>query len=57
MSESRQQTIDSTKTPSAAKKAYSKPEFRFESIFETRALSCGKQQAHQASCRFNRKNS
>jgi len=43
------------KTP--AKKPYTKPGFRFERVFETQALSCGKAQVTQGSCRSNRKNS
>jgi hypothetical protein len=39
------------------KKAYQKPEFRFERVFETMALACGKINAVEAQCRFNRKNS
>ena len=40
-----------------AKKPYRKPEFRFERVFETRALTCGKVQQTQSSCAHNRKNS
>ena len=39
------------------KRPYQKPEFRFERVFETRALTCGKVQTTQASCAHNRKNS
>jgi hypothetical protein len=39
------------------KKMYSKPEFRFERVFETQALSCGKIDFKQLQCRTNRKNS
>jgi hypothetical protein len=39
------------------KKPYSKPEFRFEKVFETLALACGKLQGQQGQCRFNRKRS
>lgn len=38
-----------------AKKAYQKPEFRHEKVFEVTALACGKIGPTQASCRFNRK--
>jgi hypothetical protein len=38
-----------------AKKPYQKPAFRFERVFETMALACGKIQVTQAQCRFNRK--
>ena len=40
-----------------AKKPYQKPEFRFEKVFETRALTCGKVQPNQGQCDTNRKNS
>lgn len=40
-----------------AKKPYVKPEVRYERVFETMALSCGKVSATQGQCRFNRKNS
>jgi hypothetical protein len=39
----------------AAKMPYDKPAFRHESVFETSALSCGKVQNTQSSCRGNRK--
>ncbi len=37
------------------KKPYKAPSFRFESVFEVSALSCGKIAATQSSCRSNRK--
>lgn len=37
-----------------AKKAYEKPTFRFERIFETMALTCGKR-GTQGQCQINRK--
>ncbi len=39
------------------KKPYVKPTFRYERVFETMALNCGKISATQAQCRFNRKTS
>ncbi len=42
---------------SADKKPYQKPQFRFERVFETQALTCGKVQSTQGSCHSNRKNS
>jgi hypothetical protein len=39
------------------KKAYVKPAFRHERVFETMALACGKISGTQASCRTNRRNS
>lgn len=41
----------------SAKKLYVKPEVRFERVFETMALSCGKISETQAQCHSNRKNS
>jgi len=40
-----------------AKKPYTKPAFRFERVFETTALTCGKIQPTQFQCRHNRKTS
>ena len=40
-----------------AKRPYQKPAFRYERIFETMALSCGKVSPTQGQCKFNRKNS
>jgi hypothetical protein len=37
------------------KKPYQKPEFRRDRVFETTALACGKIQATQSQCKFNRK--
>jgi len=44
-------------TPGPRKKPYQKPSFRYEKVFETMALSCGKVHPTQFQCRFNRKNS
>ena len=44
-------------TTPRGKKTYAKPEVRFERVFETMALSCGKIDATQSSCTFNRKTS
>jgi hypothetical protein len=43
--------------PARRRKPYLKPAFRFERVFETMALSCGKVTTTQFQCRFNRKNS
>jgi hypothetical protein len=43
--------------PPSPKKPYRKPEFLRQRVFETTALSCGKIQATQSQCRFNRRNS
>ena len=39
------------------RKPYLKPAFRYERVFETMALSCGKVNTTQLQCGFNRKNS
>jgi hypothetical protein len=44
------------KPPTAkCKKAYIKPAFRFERVFETQALSCGKIGSHSTICKINPK--
>jgi hypothetical protein len=43
--------------PQKLKKPYSTPAFRFERVFETSALSCGKIHETQQQCRHNRKRS
>lgn len=40
-----------------AKKPYTKPAFRFERVFETQALSCGKVHSHGTPCKLNPKTS
>jgi hypothetical protein len=40
-----------------SRKAYERPAFQHERVFETMALACGKLSPTQLSCRFNRKNS
>jgi hypothetical protein len=40
-----------------AKKPYRTPEFRFERVFETTALACGKVSQTQQQCKFNMKKS
>jgi hypothetical protein len=39
------------------RKPYGKPQFRFERVFETMALACGKVSPTQKHCRFVRKSS
>ena len=39
------------------KKPYQDPAFRFERVFETMALACGKVQPTAPMCRFHRHNS
>ena len=50
-------TTDRPKTAPGIKKVYHKPEFRFEHVFETRALACGKISTTQSQCSSNLKNS
>jgi hypothetical protein len=47
----------SPKTEASKKKTYTRPAFRFERVFETNALSCGKIFSSQGSCHSNRKTS
>jgi hypothetical protein len=42
---------------SKVKKLYQKPAFRYERVFETLALSCGKIGSTTAQCQFSRKTS
>ncbi len=49
----KKQTIQEKKT----KKPYTKPAFRFERVFETQALTCGKTGATSNQCMLNPKNS
>jgi hypothetical protein len=44
-------------SPRPRKRPYQKPEFRYEKVFETMALSCGKISPTEFQCRFNRKTS
>jgi hypothetical protein len=44
-------------TPKPKKKPYVKPAFRYEKVFETHALSCGKIAPTQPTCQFSRKTS
>ena len=43
--------------PQIEKKPYTKPTYRFEKVFETMALSCGKVSATEFQCRFRRRSS
>jgi hypothetical protein len=46
----------STGKTGAGKKPYQKPEFRYEKVFETMALACGKVEPTNPGCgRFQRK--
>ncbi|MFZ0737251.1 MAG: hypothetical protein WA002_03150 [Candidatus Acidiferrales bacterium] len=52
-----QSSDQKSRAPGAAKKPYQKPAFRYERVFETTALSCGKIGPTQSTCRHNRKTS
>lgn len=41
---------DESSTPATTKKPYEKPSFRYEQVFVTTALSCGKVGPTQSSC-------
>jgi hypothetical protein len=46
---------DNAPRQTTGKKPYRKPEFRYERVFETLALSCGKISGSQQQCKFNLK--
>ena len=48
---------DDANTDAGTKKAYVKPAFQHERVFETMALACGKVTGTQGQCNTNRKNS
>ena len=48
---------DEPTTPGIAKKPYEKPSFRYERVFVTTALSCGKILGLSQSCNNSPKNS
>jgi len=49
--------VDESESHRAVKKPYQEPAFRFERVFETMALACGKIQATTFECRFHRNSS
>jgi len=49
--------VQAEESESQSKKPYEKPAFRYERVFETMALACGKVSPTEFQCRFNRKNS
>jgi len=51
--EEHQQPLDAAKE----KKLYKKPAFRYERVFETRALSCGKVFSTVGQCQLSKKTS
>jgi hypothetical protein len=57
MSDSETQNQGISIGASSTKKPYQKPEVRYERVFETMALACGKTQTTEGQCAHNRKNS
>lgn len=53
----RHKGTDNESPPVRRVKPYERPTFRFERVFETMALACGKISPTQSHCRFNRKSS
>jgi hypothetical protein len=47
----------SAEARSRPRKPYHKPTVRYERVFETQALTCGKVQTTQGACHSNRKSS
>ena len=56
MSQDEKQTAGENKSDKP-KKAYKKPEFRYERVFETMALACGKISHTQFECHVSKKRS
>jgi hypothetical protein len=54
-SESTSRVTSGAEGKRTVKKAYQKPEVRYEHVFETMALACGKVQTTQGQCAHNRK--
>ena len=54
-SESTSRVTSATEGKHTVKKAYQRPEVRYERVFETMALACGKVQTTQGQCAHNRK--
>ena len=46
-----------SRPPKVGKKPYQKPSFKYEKVFETMALACGKISPTQQSCKQIKKNS
>ena len=54
-SEETNRPVSSAEEKGIVRKPYEKPAFRFERVFETIALACGKVQTTQSGCKANRK--
>ena len=57
MNRAQRKTLTGPDNEPAAKKIYQKPTVRYERVFETSALTCGKVQTTQSGCHQNRKTS
>ena len=57
MPRQKEETVSAESPPTRARKPYQRPAFRFERVFETMALACGKISPTQSHCNFNRKSS
>lgn len=55
--EDTERLLSPSDTQKPTRKPYQKPAVRFERVFETRALACGKVNVRQGSCAHNRQNS
>jgi hypothetical protein len=55
--ESKHEDIQAAESKSSVKKPYLKPQARYERVFETMALACGKVESTTNQCRQSRKNS
>jgi len=55
--DTKQIPTDEPRTPVTNKKPYEKPSFRFEQVFVTTALTCGKIPGHGSQCAHSHKSS
>ena len=54
---SKHEDVQAAESKSSVKKPYLKPQARYERVFETMALACGKVESTTNQCRQSRKNS
>ena len=54
---SEEAVVSAESGPARGRKAYQRPAFRYERVFETMALSCGKLSPTQFQCHFHSKTS
>jgi hypothetical protein len=55
--EETERRAEPSETPQEARKPYQKPAVRYEQVFETSALTCGKIHGRTGPCHSNPKNS